>query len=266
MSLRANARTFDLAHGTVRELNAALHQLDPSAERRAKVTRSANGVGLQEVVGPYAGAHETAEERFEDFLAVVDAREKDRLIIDRKTGVDQTLARGDRIQRELSRMVEVGHDPDRVVGAQRRATVRHLPTPKGWDRRRRAVPGRESEWPPGGERDRADDRHRDGDEQRAGRRDHQHREEPRRAPGGGPRGEGQREGRPRVAEAGPEGGAVPLDPRGPEEAREELRKLIPMGRLGEVADVVATIMFLISPGGDFYCGQTLSPNGGDVML
>jgi len=51
----------------------------------------------------------------------------------------------------------------------------------------------------------------------------------------------------------------------PEETREELRKLIPMGRLGEVRDVVATIMFLISPGGDFYCGQVLSPNGGDVM-
>ncbi|HEY7677625.1 MAG TPA: SDR family NAD(P)-dependent oxidoreductase [Candidatus Methylomirabilis sp.] len=52
----------------------------------------------------------------------------------------------------------------------------------------------------------------------------------------------------------------------PEETREELRKLIPMGRLGEVSDVVATIMFLISPGGDFYCGQVLCPNGGDVML
>jgi methylamine---glutamate N-methyltransferase subunit B len=31
MSLRANARSFDLASGTVRELNAALHQLDPKA-------------------------------------------------------------------------------------------------------------------------------------------------------------------------------------------------------------------------------------------
>ncbi len=46
---------------------------------------------------------------------------------------------------------------------------------------------------------------------------------------------------------------------------EELRKLIPMGRLAEVHEVVATIMFLISPAGDFYCGQVLSPNGGDVI-
>ncbi len=52
----------------------------------------------------------------------------------------------------------------------------------------------------------------------------------------------------------------------PEEAREELRALIPMGRLVEIHEVVATIMFLISPGGDSYCGQTLCPNGGDVML
>ncbi len=47
---------------------------------------------------------------------------------------------------------------------------------------------------------------------------------------------------------------------------EGLRRLIPLGRLAEVHDVVGTIMFLISPAGDFYCGQTLCPNGGDVML
>ncbi len=52
----------------------------------------------------------------------------------------------------------------------------------------------------------------------------------------------------------------------PPEFREEFRALIPMGRLAEVHEVVATIMFLISPGGDIYCGQTLCPNGGDVML
>lgn len=52
----------------------------------------------------------------------------------------------------------------------------------------------------------------------------------------------------------------------PPEPRAELRALIPMGRLGEVRDVVASIMFLISPGGDYYCGQTLCPNAGDVML
>ena len=51
----------------------------------------------------------------------------------------------------------------------------------------------------------------------------------------------------------------------PPEYREELRKLIPLGRLGEVHDVVATVMFLVSPGGDYYGGQILCPNGGDVM-
>jgi len=30
-------------------------------------------------------------------------------------------------------------------------------------------------------------------------------------------------------------------------------------------DVVQTVLFLASPGGAFYTGQTLSPNGGDVM-
>ncbi len=44
-----------------------------------------------------------------------------------------------------------------------------------------------------------------------------------------------------------------------------LRNLIPLGRLAEVNEVVATIMFLISPAGNFYCGQVLCPNGGDVI-
>jgi len=51
----------------------------------------------------------------------------------------------------------------------------------------------------------------------------------------------------------------------PPERLEELRRLIPMGRLAEVHEVVATIMFLISSAGDFYCGQILCPNGGDVI-
>ena len=37
MSLRANARSFDLAQGTVRELNAALHRLDPNASHHWRV-------------------------------------------------------------------------------------------------------------------------------------------------------------------------------------------------------------------------------------
>jgi methylamine---glutamate N-methyltransferase subunit B len=37
MSLRANARSVDLAHGTVRELNAALHRLDPNTSHHWRV-------------------------------------------------------------------------------------------------------------------------------------------------------------------------------------------------------------------------------------
>jgi glutamate synthase domain-containing protein 3 len=37
MSLRANARSFDLAQDTVRELNAALHQLDPDASHHWRI-------------------------------------------------------------------------------------------------------------------------------------------------------------------------------------------------------------------------------------
>ena len=37
MSLRANARAFDLAQNTVRELNAALHQLDPNATHHWRI-------------------------------------------------------------------------------------------------------------------------------------------------------------------------------------------------------------------------------------
>ena len=41
---------------------------------------------------------------------------------------------------------------------------------------------------------------------------------------------------------------------------------LPLRRLGQVADVVPTILFLCSTAGAFYTGQTLGPNGGDVML
>jgi NAD(P)-dependent dehydrogenase (short-subunit alcohol dehydrogenase family) len=40
---------------------------------------------------------------------------------------------------------------------------------------------------------------------------------------------------------------------------------IPMGRYGTVADIVGTIMFLLSDAGAFYTGQTFSANGGDTM-
>ena len=51
----------------------------------------------------------------------------------------------------------------------------------------------------------------------------------------------------------------------PKEFLDEQLSRIPMGRFGTTEDVVQTVLFLASPGGAFYTGQTLSPNGGDVM-
>ncbi|WP_105037028.1 SDR family NAD(P)-dependent oxidoreductase [Cryobacterium aureum] len=41
---------------------------------------------------------------------------------------------------------------------------------------------------------------------------------------------------------------------------------LPIGRFGEVSEVTPTAVLLASAGGSFYVGQTLGPNGGDVML
>jgi len=41
---------------------------------------------------------------------------------------------------------------------------------------------------------------------------------------------------------------------------------LPIGRFGEVAEVVPTAVLLASEDGSYYVGQTLGPNGGDVML
>jgi 3-oxoacyl-[acyl-carrier protein] reductase len=39
-----------------------------------------------------------------------------------------------------------------------------------------------------------------------------------------------------------------------------------MGRFGTVAEVTPTAVLLASEDGSYYAGQTLGPNGGDVML
>ncbi|HLX55900.1 MAG TPA: 3-oxoacyl-ACP reductase family protein [Ktedonobacteraceae bacterium] len=41
---------------------------------------------------------------------------------------------------------------------------------------------------------------------------------------------------------------------------------LPIGRFGEVREVVPTAVFLASDDASYYVGQTLGPNGGDVML
>jgi 3-oxoacyl-[acyl-carrier protein] reductase len=46
------------------------------------------------------------------------------------------------------------------------------------------------------------------------------------------------------------------------------RKLaeLPMGRFGQAHEVAPTAVFLASDDSSYYVGQTLCPNGGDVML
>ena len=51
-----------------------------------------------------------------------------------------------------------------------------------------------------------------------------------------------------------------------EEMEEARRKALPIQRFGEVGEVAPTAVFLASEESSFYVGQTLGPNGGDVML
>ncbi len=48
--------------------------------------------------------------------------------------------------------------------------------------------------------------------------------------------------------------------------REAKRAELPIGRFGEVEEVTPTAVLLASEAGSYYVGQTLGPNGGDVML
>lgn len=50
-----------------------------------------------------------------------------------------------------------------------------------------------------------------------------------------------------------------------EEWREDKERELPLGRLGTVEEVVPTAVLLAGEGGDYYTGQTLSPDGGDAM-
>jgi 3-oxoacyl-[acyl-carrier protein] reductase len=51
----------------------------------------------------------------------------------------------------------------------------------------------------------------------------------------------------------------------PENVREELKKLIPLGIFGEPADVAAAVAFIASPEGKYITGQVLTVDGGMVM-
>ena len=50
-----------------------------------------------------------------------------------------------------------------------------------------------------------------------------------------------------------------------EEQRSALTGRIPLGRLGQPADIAAAVVFLASPGGDYITGETLHVNGGMYM-
>jgi 3-oxoacyl-[acyl-carrier protein] reductase len=52
----------------------------------------------------------------------------------------------------------------------------------------------------------------------------------------------------------------------PDDVRNSIVGAYPLGRVGEVEDVVATALFLVTKDGDYFTGQTLCPAGGDVMV
>lgn len=57
-------------------------------------------------------------------------------------------------------------------------------------------------------------------------------------------------------------GIVPADPTGP---TTDYISLLPLRRVGTVDEVAPTAVFLASDAATYYTGQTLGPNGGDVM-
>ena len=51
-----------------------------------------------------------------------------------------------------------------------------------------------------------------------------------------------------------------------DDVRDSIVGAYPLGRVGEVGDVVATALFLATEDGSYFTGQTLCPAGGDVMV
>jgi 3-oxoacyl-[acyl-carrier protein] reductase len=52
----------------------------------------------------------------------------------------------------------------------------------------------------------------------------------------------------------------------PDNVRDSIVGAYPLGRVGEVEDIVATALFLAAKDGAYFTGQTLCPAGGDVMV
>lgn len=59
---------------------------------------------------------------------------------------------------------------------------------------------------------------------------------------------------------------TPLLDNESEEWRSRKLNELPIGRFGKVSEITPTAVLLASDAGSYYVGQTLGPNGGDVML
>lgn len=60
--------------------------------------------------------------------------------------------------------------------------------------------------------------------------------------------------------------ATGIVPETPGEPGRDYISVLPIPRVGQVDEVAPTAVFLASAAASYYCGQTLCPNGGDVML
>ena len=58
---------------------------------------------------------------------------------------------------------------------------------------------------------------------------------------------------------------TPMTQALPEKAKEELKRLIPMVRLGTPEDVAKAVLFLVTGASDYITGQVLQVNGGLYM-
>jgi hypothetical protein len=103
------------------------------------VARPANGIRLEQIVRADARAHEAAEERLQRPGVVVDSGEEDRLVHHREPCVGEARAREDGLLRELLRVIEMRHHPERVVRAERPGKLaRHAHRKRHRNARRKA--------------------------------------------------------------------------------------------------------------------------------
>ena len=58
---------------------------------------------------------------------------------------------------------------------------------------------------------------------------------------------------------------TPMTEAIPEKAKEELKRMIPLERLGQPEDVAQAVFFLVSEASSYITGQVLNVNGGIYM-